>query len=196
MGREKIYVDVDDVIINTSEVVINLLNDTYNITPPKTFKDLKDWGYKSIYRHLDKKILYQYWETDEFFNKVKINSDFLKFYNDTKNVFEWILFTHGTEKNLKKKQEFFSKYIPDIKINGVDISKNKNEVDLSDGIQIDDNYNNLLSNAYFKILIKNFHEANYNQVLENHTNLYVVNDWKEISQILKFYNSIDVKDLI
>ena len=60
-------------------------------------------------------------------------------------------------------------------------------MDLSDGIQIDDNYSNLLSNALFKILVKNFHEADYNQVLENHTDLYIVNDWKDIINILNFY---------
>ena len=80
MYQTKIYVDVDDVIFNTSELVIDLLNKYYNIVPPKTIYDLKDWGFKSIYRQVDTKILEEFWESDEFFDNVKINEDFCKFY--------------------------------------------------------------------------------------------------------------------
>lgn len=197
MYQSKIYVDIDDVIFNTSELVIDLLNKHYNIIPPKTIDDLKDWEYKSIYRNIDYQIIYNYWDSDEFFQNVKINEDFIKFYKETKDdVFYWVFFTQGTEKNLQKKKEFLQKYFSKFDFIGVPLDKKKSEYDLSDGIQIDDNYNNLLSNSYFKILIKNFHETNYNQVLNNHTNLYIVNEWKDIIDILQFYNSIDSEDLI
>ena len=197
MYQSKIYVDIDDVIFNTSELVIDLLNKYYNIIPPKTIDDLKDWEYKSIYRNIDYQIIYNYWDSDEFFQNVKINEDFIKFYKETKDdVFYWVFFTQGTEKNLQKKKEFLQKYFSKFDFIGVPLDKKKSEYDLSDGIQIDDNYNNLLTNSYFKILIKNFHETNYNQVLNNHTNLYIVNEWKDIIDILQFYNSIDSEDLI
>ena len=51
--KQKIYIDIDDVLINTSEVVIELLNLTYDLNPPKTIYDLKDWEYRSIYRYRD-----------------------------------------------------------------------------------------------------------------------------------------------
>lgn len=197
MYQNKIYVDVDDVIFNTSELVIQLLNKYYNITPPKTVNDLKDWGFKSIYRDIDYKIIYDFWDSDEFFEQVKINEDFIDFYKKTKDdVFYWVFLTQGTEQNLKKKKELLQKYFSKFDFIGVPTNAKKKNLDLSDGIQIDDNYDNLLSNAYFKILIKNFHETDYNQVLNNHTNLYIVNEWKEIIDILNFYNSIEVKDLI
>lgn len=196
MDKEKIYVDADDVILNTSEVIIEFLNNLYNINPPKNINDLKDWKYKSIYRDVDMNIVNHYWETDDFFKKVEINKTFLNFYQESKDIYEWIIFTQGTKINLEKKQQYFSKYLPDIKFIGVDVCQNKNQFDLSDGIQIDDNYKNLLSNSYFKILVKNFHDTDYNEVLENHTNLYIVNDWNEIGEILKFYNSVNAEDLI
>ena len=196
MDKEKIYVDADDVILNTSEVIIEFLNNIYNINPSKSINDLKDWKYKSIYRDTDMSLVEKYWETDEFFNKVKINKDFLSFYNDTKDIYEWIIFTQGSKTNLQKKKEYFQQYLPNVEMIGIDCSESKNQFDLRDGIQIDDNYKNLLSNAYFKILIKNFHETDYNQVLGNHTNLYIVNEWNEIKDILNFYNKINVEDLI
>lgn len=193
--KEKIYVDADDVILNTSEVTINYLNNLYKIHPSKTINDLKDWKYKSIYRNINIDLLYKYWESNEFFNEIKIDEDFLEFYKNTKEIYEWIVFTHGTKINLQKKKEYFYKNLPDIKILGVDFSQKKNLIDISDGIQIDDKYENLLSNAYFKILKKNFRDTDYNQVIQNHTNLYIVDDWKDIEQILRFFNNIDVKDL-
>lgn len=43
----KIYFDVDDTILNSSEAVIEILSHKYKIN--KTIKDLKDWNYQSIY---------------------------------------------------------------------------------------------------------------------------------------------------
>lgn len=194
-NKEKIYIDADDVILNTSEVTIDYLNNLYNIHPSKTVNDLKDWKYKSIYRNINIDLLHKYWETDEFFNNIKVNEDFLNFYKNTKEIYECIIFTQGTKINLQKKKEYFSKILPDIKFYGVNFPQKKNSIDISDGIQIDDNYDNLLSNAYFKILIKNFRDTDYNQVNQSHTNLYIVNDWKDIEQILRFFNNVDVKDL-
>ena len=188
MYQTKIYVDVDDVIFNTSELVIDLLNKYYNIVPPKTIYDLKDWGFKSIYRQVDTKILEEFWESDEFFDNVKINEDFYKFYKKTSNdIYYWVFITKGTKENLQKKKKLLQKYFSKFDFYGLSPNEKKTNLDLSDGIQIDDNYSNLLSNALFKILVKNFHEADYNQVLENHTDLYIVNDWKDIINILNFY---------
>ena len=43
-SKQTIYWDVDDVILNTSEVAINIINKRYlNEDQHKTFKDRKDW---------------------------------------------------------------------------------------------------------------------------------------------------------
>lgn len=58
------------------------------------------------------------------------------------------------------------------------------------GIQIDDNINNLInSDAKIKILLKNHRNTNYNNYDQINTeieNLYVVDDIKQVEDILKF----------
>lgn len=68
--------------------------------------------------------------------------------------------------------------------------EDKNIVDMSNGIFIDDKLENLIvTNAKIKILLKNGIDTNYNTLRDKNAvidNLYVVNDLDEIRQILEF----------
>ena len=52
LNKRTIFLDVDDVLLNSSAAVVAILNQRYGIN--KTLDDLVDWGYKSIYRNLTK----------------------------------------------------------------------------------------------------------------------------------------------
>lgn len=184
--KQKIYIDIDDVLINTSEVVIELLNLTYDLNPPKTIYDLKDWEYRSIYRYRDYNLIERFWETEDFFYQVQISPQFIELYQQTKDKVEWIFFTTGTEKNLELKRKYFSKWYPENEIITIPLYTNKHTYDLSDGIQIDDKYSNLCSNAQLKILLTNEHEADYNKVLYSHDDLYVCDNWDQLKEMLIF----------
>ena len=57
------------------------------------------------------------------------------------------------------------------------------------GIQIDDNIRSIENtNAAIKILLKNEHDFPWNNLKPNIDNLYVVQNWKEVYQILEFFN--------
>ena len=62
-NKQTIYWDVDDVILNSSEVAINIINNKYNKVNEKSnfknkkFEDIKDWGLKSIWRGINKDII-------------------------------------------------------------------------------------------------------------------------------------------
>ena len=101
---KKIYIDMDDVIINTSETLINYYCKQNNIN--KSFKDLKDFNYRSIDRNIDKEKLFKYTETDEFWNEVKINPVFLEYYNKHCYDYDWTIVTKGSNITLNKKFEF------------------------------------------------------------------------------------------
>ena len=199
-NKINLYIDADDTILLSSETIISLLNEKYNLIPPKTIKDLKDWHYRSIYSLLTVDEVESLYESDSFFDKVVVDPLFIDFYNKYKNNFNFIIVTKGTPLNLSKKQKSFeSKIGNEIKFVGMRFIKdvdgkylweyNKSSVNMDGGIQIDDRSDSLKStNASVKILIKRG-DFFWNNPLsyQNVENLYVASDWKQIAEILLFF---------
>ena len=73
-------------------------------------------------------------------------------------------------------------------------SLSKKQVDMSDGIQIDDCTAALDTNASLKILYKDNHNFSWQSDYSN-TNIMVVNNWEEIDEIISFYSTYDYKTL-
>lgn len=196
----KLFLDADDTILNSSETIIEILNDKHNLHPRKTIKDLTSWNFNSIYP-MARKDLMSIFESDEFFERVTFKKGFLEFYNKFKNTFKIIIVTKGTLENLEKKSKFFKKLLPDAEIQGLifteEQSFDKSLVDMTGGIQIDDRMDCLANTkASIKILIKNFNEFPwnnmYNTVIDN---LYAVNTWEEISEIYDFFQKYDTEEI-
>lgn len=105
-----------------------------------------------------------------------------------------VFITKGSFTNLKKKKEYLGAQLYDVMNKfsyiGLTHEQNKEEVDMSGAIQIDDNYKNLKNtNARLKILIKNNREASYNNsfgYIDTPDNLYNVDYLDQILQILEF----------
>lgn len=111
-----VLLDVDDTILRSSEVIISVLNQRYDISPPKKFSDLKDWGYRSIYS-VNTKEIEDIFDSEEFWNKVQLNNYFLELLENTEliNSFNWIVGTYSSIKNedvkfnyLKRIFEYFN----------------------------------------------------------------------------------------
>ena len=183
--RPNLYIDIDNTIINTAETFIDMYCKKKGIN--KNFYDLKDWKFRSIDRNIDVKEFLNYIETEEFFNEVQFYDDFLRFYVKYADKFNFIFVTIGTRKNLQLKKRFIFRSLPTIKnVKYIGLENNKNDIDMSDGIQIDDKYDNLNTNAKLKILQKNNIETDYNQVKEYRNDLYIMQDWKQIGESLEF----------
>lgn len=195
----KLFLDADDTILESSKAIIEILNKKYNITPPKTMADLKDWGYRSIYKYLTPTDVEDLFETDEFFDIVQIDKDFLRFYNIHKDKFDIIVVTKGTKANIDKKKDYLKKIFGDSfgyvgmvlarDADGKIINQfDKSQVNMLKGIHIDDRPDALRStNANIKVLLRR--GDYYWNDLESYTNinnLYTVRDWGEIAQILLF----------
>lgn len=184
---KKIYIDMDDVIINTSETLIKHYCRQTGIN--KNFKDLKDFNFKSIDRKIDKKKLFEYSETDDFWNEVEINPSFLNFYNKHCYDYEWFIVTKGSDITLRKKLDFLHNKLDDVmSLNfiGLLLDEDKSKVNMKDGIQIDDEYKNLKSNAKYKVLLKNNIDTDYNKVYDAVDNLYIVNTFDEVIDCVKW----------
>jgi hypothetical protein len=185
-----LYIDIDNTIITTAETFINKYCTENGIK--KDFYDLKDWDFKSIDRKINIKNFLRYIETEEFFNEVQFYDDFLRFYVRNGDKFNFNFITIGTKKNLELKKDFILKSLPTIKnVKYIGLTDDdKNIIDMSDGIQIDDKYDNLNTSARIKILQKNYIETDYNQIKkEFRDDLYIMQDWKQIGEALEFLNN-------
>lgn len=208
-NKIKIIWDVDDVIIKTSEYIINKLSERYNIVPTASIYDLKDWGYKSIIKKIpnkadrerllkDKKEIWEMFNSDEFWERVQLREGFLEIWNDAiiKDNYEFIFASKGEEENLQKKEKFLKEKlgVEELTFIGMDLCTEKGQrenhdksfLDVSNGIQIDDRYSCLNTNASLKILLKNYIDTTYNTHIEERDDLYEINTLNEFKELLIF----------
>ena len=189
----KLFLDADDTILKSSKTVVDIINKKFNISPPKTEKDVKDWKYRSIYHQCTNEIINEIYDSDEFFENVTLDPDFKNFYLEYEECFEWYIVTKGHKQNLKHKKTFFEKHLPKATLICCEfISKNnerydKSHVNMEYGIQIDDRTDCLTgTNANVKILMKNNKDVVWNKTDRISEFFYITNEWKEIIEILKF----------
>ena len=186
--RIKLFIDVDGTIINTAEKFIDKYCKEHNIN--KTINDLKDWGFKSIDRKMHINEFLRYIETEEFFETIELDENFLKFYVMNEANYEWIFITKGTKKNLELKERFLRESLPNfnnVMYIGIENGEDKKIYNMKNAIQIDDNINNLNTNARYKILIKNYLDTNYNRIQAPSDDIYEMNNWKEIAESIKWF---------
>lgn len=198
--KQKIYWDVDDVILNTTDVMVELINNKYRIPnnlEPKTREQCKDWEFKGIWRPLTKEQQNELFESNEFWDMITIKPEF---YNIVKSgvldKYDNIFVTKGSVYNLFRKKELLYDEVDikdvfkDFGYIGIANDEDKSVVDMTDGIQIDDNYSNFKNTkAKIKILIKNHVESTVNNsygLIETPDNLYNVNSLNEVLDILRF----------
>ena len=182
-----LYIDVDDVILNTSQTFIDYYTKKNNIH--KTFYDLKDWNFKSIDRNIDKQEFFDYIYNKEFLDNVQINEAFMRFYMKEANNYKWHFVTIDSSANLFVKRYFILNSLPtlmNVDFIGLIEGQKKSDIDMTDGIQIDDRYDNLNTNATYKILLKNYIETDYNQLLDMREDVYITNTFDEVVESIKF----------
>lgn len=188
--KEKIYVNFE-LITNSAEVIINMLNDRYNITPAKTIKDLKDLTYKSIYRDIDGQDVESIKKTKEYYEKLEANKEFIDLYNNTKHFIEWVIVINQDEfQNLDYvvlSTVWILKHVGDISIKRLSQPINKIQFD---GIHIDFNYNNFNFNKpNHKILLTQLLDTKYNYLKGGEINTYLMHTWEDIKNTIEFFNN-------
>lgn len=192
----KLFIDADDTILKSSEAVINILNEEYGIVPPKTYDDLRDWNYKSIYGGLSPTECLKIYESEKFFTTLGIEKGFFELFSPTLDIFEYYIVTKGTTFNLLKKQILFAEKFPEAHFIGIPMyddngewTYSKTSIDMRGGIQIDDRCDCLYgTNAAAKILYTHGRDFYWNRTTEYHIdNRYDCKDWDEITDVLMFF---------
>lgn len=147
---------------------------------------------------MDREKTEELFASDQFWNVVLMRREFLNMVKSgflTKH-YENVFVTKGTERNLYKKREFLEEalgeYWEEFEYIALDMDDKKSSVDMTDGIQIDDVYENLEhTNAHVKILVQNGIATPYNGgIYIDHTmpndNLYKVDYLDQVREILEF----------
>ena len=154
--KQNVFWDVDDVVLASSEAIVNILNET-ELKPrglkPKTYADCRDWNYKSIWQGMTNERTLELFESDEFWSTVKIRQKFYEMIdNGLLDNYNTIFVTKGTEINLQKKEAYLQKNLMDrepyfqYQFIGISEPESKGQVDMEGGIQIDDVFSNLICN--------------------------------------------------
>ncbi len=190
-----LYVDADDTILDSSKAVIEILNEKYNLSPAKTILDLEDWNYHSICDEVTPAEVTEIYNSKDFFDRVKIKKGFENFWGKHKDKFSLKIVTKGTSENLRRKEEYFSKYLPEAEVVGVGFSTDtlsdfgKGHIDMTGGIQIDDRTDSLNTNAPIKILITHGMQLPWNQYLGEYDkeSVYILENWDLIEESLLFF---------
>lgn len=190
-----LYVDADDTILDSSKAVIEILNEKYNLSPAKTILDLEDWNYHSICDEVTPAEVTEIYNSKDFFDRVKIKKGFESFWRKHKDKFSLKIVTKGTSENLRRKKEYFSKYLPEAEVVGVGFNTDtlsdfgKGHIDMTGGIQIDDRTDSLNTNAPIKILITHGMQLPWNQYLGEYDkeSVYILENWDLIEESLLFF---------
>lgn len=205
--KRPLVFDVDDVVLNSCEAIIEIVNERYNLSPKVTTENVKDWNFTCLKREIKRQRgievhtqdFLKIFESEEFWNKVEFKQGIIDIvYNpQIKERFKITLVSTGTKKNLDLKIKYLHNHLnmENISFLGVPLDLNspnysKKEIDthlsLWGGIQVDDKYECLNTNAKLKILLKNNKDTTYNFVPESREDLYVVNNLEELKEILMF----------
>lgn len=189
--RIRLYVDLDDTVLDSSEAVIEILNKKHGMN--KTINDLKDWNFRSIYHNMTSEMVVSIFDSDEFFDTVKINGEFADFYKKHAGDFKFVFVSKGYKANIDKKRALIedkfpgSEFIPCLFYPGVDCDYDKSHIDMRGGIQIDDRFDCLCkTNASCKILIDNGRDLKWSRQTKTIDGLYKARGWKDAGEILEY----------
>jgi hypothetical protein len=210
--KRPLILDIDDVVLNSCEAIVEIINERYNLSPKIIVDNIKDWDFTYFTRRiqkenktsLTKEDYLKLFESVEFWEKVQFKEGIMDILFEPKirDYFKITLVSTGTQNNLEAKEKFLFKQLDMTDINFIGLpldlknpQYNKKEIDnfmlTFGGIQVDDRYKCLNTNAKLKVLLKNNKETTYNQVLDMREDLYVVNDLKELKEILMFIIEAD-----
>lgn len=161
-----LYLDVDEVVLNSIQAMCEMLNKLFD--KDLTEKDIHTWNFEE-YGDIGSDFIEAMFDLPLFFEVVRFNPSIFPLL--TKAIYHGykvVFVTKGGERNRKMKEQFIHDYLGgfldyEYEFIGMDINTSKNTVDMSDGVFIDDNENNLFeSNAKRKILCVNNPNSNWN----------------------------------
>jgi len=146
-----IYLDFDEVLVYTIESCIKTYE--YKTGVKANIENLYQWNMKDLFPEYSNEDYKAQFECNIFWDNLKLKDgarNFIERYRD-----RIVIVTNGTLENLHKKAKFIHDNFGEIKT--IMLNCEKSFIDMSDGVFIDDNQDNLfISNAKRKICFSSY----------------------------------------
>ena len=190
--KVSLFLDADDVIMNTSVCLINKYNREFESNPLHRWADINDlwdWGYKSVCPLATPEWIDNFFASMEDVMSIKEMPYSKNAIKRLSKLYNIKVVTIGVPENIVAKTKWFASKFPDIESIAYLCNKgckmDKSIINMDNGIFVDDNYNNLKSsNANIKIAFGEMREYNRKATLRvndfNELEGYLVNVAKEI----------------
>lgn len=183
----KLFIDFDNTIANSSEVIVDMLNEHFDKN--ENFEKLRKYDFSDLFPECSYWDIEKFFNSDEMFESLKIFPNMIETVDAFKDFFDEIsIVTIGTKDNLENKKKFLKENNLELTFYGIENNgrSDKSSVDMHNGVFIDDHIGCLhSSNAKIKILMKNVENGEWNKV-EPNDDIYVVNNWYEVYSIFDF----------
>lgn len=183
----KLFIDFDNTIANSSEVIVDMLNEHFDKN--ENFEKLRKYDFSDLFPECSYWEIEKFFNSDEMFERLKIFPNMIETVDAFKDFFDEIsIVTIGTKDNLENKKRFLKENNLELTFYGIENNgrSDKSSVDMHNGVFIDDHIGCLhSSNAKIKILMKNVENGEWNKV-EPNDDIYVVNNWYEVYSIFDF----------
>lgn len=183
----KLFIDFDNTIANSSEVIVDMLNEHFDKN--ENFEKLRKYDFSDLFPECSYWDIEKFFNSDEMFERLKIFPNMIETVDAFKDFFDEIsIVTIGTKGNLDNKKRFLKENNLELTFYGIENNgrSDKSSVDMHNGVFIDDHIGCLhSSNAKIKILMKNVENGEWNKV-EPNDDIYVVNNWYEVYSIFDF----------
>lgn len=183
----KLFIDFDNTIANSSEVIVDMLNEHFDKN--ENFEKLRKYDFSDLFPECSYWDIEKFFNSDEMFERLKIFPNMIETVDAFKDFFDEIsIVTIGTKDNLENKKRFLKENNLELTFYGIENNgrSDKSSVDMHNGVFIDDHIGCLhSSNAKIKILMKNVENGEWNKI-EPNDDIYVVNNWYEVYSIFDF----------
>lgn len=185
--KKTVYIDIDDTIVNFSKQAVQKLNKICQTN--KNYMESIKFDFVDLFPDLsreEKEKIY----FDNFYEGIEKFENMEEVLLEINKNFNIVFVTKGRKNSLKEKEEWLKNNLNKkikYKFIGLPMTSDKTEVDMSNGIIIDDQYKYVeKSKANIKILYSyNRKETEWNNYLTN-IDAYIVENWQQILEILNF----------
>ena len=202
--KQSIFWEVDNIVINSLEMLVDIINQKYNILeglPVKTLENVKDIDLKSINKNITREDIRSIVQSKEFWGTVFINRNFeLIFSEEILKGYSHYFLIKNTRNITEQKKNFLKsnfKFIADFSFLEVPYEEEDESICflvIPGDIIISDNIKTLLqcdSDTGLKILYTNNIETEYNNAFGKYANekiedIYIANTLMQIKDILEF----------
>lgn len=163
-NKQKLFIDFDSTLVSSIEKIVELYNTDfkyYKEYKPIHWTEINTYDFKEL-TLINKDIALDYFDDHRFFINLKFMDNAKEVLDKLKDKYDIIICSIGRPVNLHYKREWILNNLPYAEFIGVDLKfGNKEAVDMSGGILIDDLATNLTtSNADIKICYGDIYDWN------------------------------------